>query len=152
MANRAILKRVLLATLLASLGATVADAQLYHWRDEHGQVHMTDDPARIPERYRAATRSGSVPRTLTTALWAKTVKIRGTNSAVQWQRQREFPSELDCTEARRNALDQADVNFSGRGGYMKRDGGYDATIREGSGIEIREEYRLYCHAGNYDPR
>ena len=152
MAHRAILKGVLLASLLASLEAPAAEAQLYHWRDEHGQVHMTDDPAKVPERYRSPIRSGTVPRSLTTVLWSKTTKMRGTNSAVQWQRQREFASDLDCMEARRDSLDRADVNFGGRGSYMKRDGGYDVTIRESSGIEVREEHRLYCHAGSYDPR
>ena len=42
---------ILTATLL--LGSTPAAAQeLYQWIDEEGQVHWTDDPTRVPPRYR----------------------------------------------------------------------------------------------------
>jgi hypothetical protein len=33
-------------------------AQVYQWTDENGQNHMTDDPKRVPERYRSKAKEG----------------------------------------------------------------------------------------------
>jgi hypothetical protein len=46
------MKHTLLVMIVLVLAATPASCQLYEWLDDSGSVHFTDDPDRIPARYR----------------------------------------------------------------------------------------------------
>src|SRR3989442_1302629 len=49
---------ILLALVIFVCTAVHASAQLYEWTDEQGRKNFTDDPNRIPEKYRSkATQS-----------------------------------------------------------------------------------------------
>jgi hypothetical protein len=49
--------RMLLALVLSLTFVSPAAAQLYEWTDEKGVRQMTDDPNKIPERFRQQTRT-----------------------------------------------------------------------------------------------
>jgi len=55
------LKRIaiILSTIIFGLllNSQLAHAEIYKWADEKGTVHFTEDPATIPEKYRAKTKS-----------------------------------------------------------------------------------------------
>jgi len=40
----------------------VARAEVYKWIDEKGNIHFTDDPSKIPEKYRTDAESRKVPK------------------------------------------------------------------------------------------
>ncbi len=48
--------------LLAGLAfAAPLYGEMYRWTDEKGTVHFTDDPSRIPEKFRANTETRRSP-------------------------------------------------------------------------------------------
>ena len=48
--------------LMLVLSASYGHAQMYRWVDEKGTVHFTDDPSRIPDRYKADTETRTTPK------------------------------------------------------------------------------------------
>lgn len=59
------MKLVLLLTLMLLVFSNAASGQLYEWIDESGSVSFTDDPDRIPAKYRnrAKPREGTMRET-----------------------------------------------------------------------------------------
>ncbi len=43
---------VVVGTLLLSLSAVQSEATVFKWRDDNGKIHFTDDPNRVPEKFR----------------------------------------------------------------------------------------------------
>jgi hypothetical protein len=51
--------RCLLAVSLAAAPLAAAAGEIYRWTDENGKLHFTQDPERIPPRYRYQSQSPS---------------------------------------------------------------------------------------------
>ena len=61
------MKKILLISLLILFSVELAFAQIYKWVDEKGEVHFTDDPIQIPERYRSKADRIGLPEERTEA-------------------------------------------------------------------------------------
>ena len=48
----------LLLVFAFSLSASISDAKNFSWKDESGKAHFTDDPAKIPPKYRKGKKKG----------------------------------------------------------------------------------------------
>ena len=82
-----------LACLASCLLAAGARAELYQWTDEHGQVHVTDDGAKVPtgqsitlDPQRPKARGAPAPPHATNALTVEQVKAPASASRTQTER------------------------------------------------------------------
>ena len=112
--------RRILVVLVVVLVPAVAGAQMYRWVDAQGEVHITDDPNSIPEKYRPrgeqttppsggsapSERPGpapsvggapAAPMTGKVTLWLRTGGVRGEQEPILIQT---YDSEAKCLAER----------------------------------------------------
>jgi clan AA aspartic protease (TIGR02281 family) len=105
------LKPILLL-LLASLTFTAPlYGQIYRWTDEKGTVHLSDDPSRIPEKFRTNTETRRSPRENPPAdEKGKSASGAALSLPVRFPE----PKPVEITLLRRNDLLLAEVVLNGR--------------------------------------